>query len=108
MYILKECWNFNPVAFLLVKRSPYRESFSDIKMRLIQAGLIKKWHSDERDKVARLSGGKKELNVRKLIVNDLVGPLGLHLTLLALATCAFCLENVHHLSKRSRRKMAWG
>ena len=53
MHIMKECWNYFPIGFVLPKASPHTESFSYKIHQLKEAGLIDKWKRDEVDKVQR-------------------------------------------------------
>ena len=60
MHIVSECPNKYNIAFSLPKHSIFREAFSKVVRVVVEAGLTKKYFSDEENKMGRLN---KSLNV---------------------------------------------
>ena len=99
MHIMKECWNYFPISFVLPKHSPYTELFSLKIHQLNEAGLIDKWKRDEMDKVAKLAeqgNGAKLTLVRPLSIDDVQIPFMLLGISGILCIFVFLLELLWH------------
>ena len=55
MHIVSECPNKYNIAFSLPKHSIFRQAFSKVVRVVVEAGLTKKYFSDEENKMGRLN-----------------------------------------------------
>ena len=55
MHIVSECPNKYNIAFSLPKHSIFRQAFSKVVKVVVEAGLTKKYFSEEKNKMGRLN-----------------------------------------------------
>ena len=93
MHIMKECFNTFNVAFTVPLNSIYKDRLDTKMSGLIEAGLTRKYFSDEIDKEHKISKAKIiQVAATPLSVLHLQGPFLLVPILLGLSFFVFCLE----------------
>lgn len=92
--LIKECFLFWHVVFILPKGSPLKEDMSKIIMRMTSAGIIQKYFKDEMDKVAIVSTESKKAKNIPLNLHHLQGVFLVYGVLSLGAIGAFLYEKI--------------
>ncbi|XP_071520963.1 ionotropic receptor 21a-like [Panulirus ornatus] len=99
VYPMKDQIYKGSLAFIFQKGTPWKVKFDDGIQRMVEAGLVHKWHSDLMDELKR--GTEEDTSsgrLQSLTLAHLQGPLYLLLTGLAISTVCFVGEHLAYFS----------